>query len=101
MYHERSISKEPRNLFFPPNYNLQLNPHTEGSVHSSVPGSQPNNNRNDVTAVTGRFFFFLNITSVLFLSQDDTVFVAQHDFKPTNDSDLPFKKGDRLKVLQE
>uniref|UniRef100_A0A8C3AB69 Tyrosine-protein kinase n=1 Tax=Cyclopterus lumpus TaxID=8103 RepID=A0A8C3AB69_CYCLU len=29
------------------------------------------------------------------------VFVAQHDFKGTNDSDLPFKKGDKLKVLQE
>uniref|UniRef100_A0A672G5C8 Tyrosine-protein kinase n=1 Tax=Salarias fasciatus TaxID=181472 RepID=A0A672G5C8_SALFA len=32
---------------------------------------------------------------------DDTLFVAQHDFKATNDSDLPFKKGDKLKVLQE
>uniref|UniRef100_A0A7N6FB83 Tyrosine-protein kinase n=1 Tax=Anabas testudineus TaxID=64144 RepID=A0A7N6FB83_ANATE len=34
-------------------------------------------------------------------NNDDIVFVAQHDFKATNDSDLPFKKGDRLKVLQE
>uniref|UniRef100_A0A7N6BX98 Tyrosine-protein kinase n=1 Tax=Anabas testudineus TaxID=64144 RepID=A0A7N6BX98_ANATE len=33
--------------------------------------------------------------------RNDIVFVAQHDFKATNDSDLPFKKGDRLKVLQE
>ncbi|XP_056283407.1 tyrosine-protein kinase Blk [Pseudoliparis swirei] len=32
---------------------------------------------------------------------NDEVFVAQHDFKGTNDSDLPFKKGDKLKVLQE
>uniref|UniRef100_A0A3Q0R4E3 Tyrosine-protein kinase n=1 Tax=Amphilophus citrinellus TaxID=61819 RepID=A0A3Q0R4E3_AMPCI len=38
---------------------------------------------------------------VLFFSLDDTLFIAQHDFKPTNDSDLPFKKGDKLKVLQE
>uniref|UniRef100_A0A7N9ATI5 Tyrosine-protein kinase n=1 Tax=Mastacembelus armatus TaxID=205130 RepID=A0A7N9ATI5_9TELE len=32
---------------------------------------------------------------------DDTVFVAQHDFKATNDGDLPFRKGDKLKILQE
>uniref|UniRef100_A0A669CBB0 Tyrosine-protein kinase n=1 Tax=Oreochromis niloticus TaxID=8128 RepID=A0A669CBB0_ORENI len=32
---------------------------------------------------------------------DDTIFIAQHDFKATNDSDLPFRKGDKLKVLQE
>lgn len=32
---------------------------------------------------------------------DDTVYVAQHDFNGTNDSDLPFKKGEKLKVLQE
>ncbi|XP_040919767.1 tyrosine-protein kinase Blk [Toxotes jaculatrix] len=32
---------------------------------------------------------------------DDTVFVAQHDFKANNDNELPFKKGDKLKVLQE
>uniref|UniRef100_A0A3Q0R1X6 Tyrosine-protein kinase n=1 Tax=Amphilophus citrinellus TaxID=61819 RepID=A0A3Q0R1X6_AMPCI len=38
---------------------------------------------------------------VLFFSLDDTLFIAQHDFKPTNDSDLPFKKGDKLKVLQD
>ncbi|CAN9507398.1 unnamed protein product [Ophioblennius macclurei] len=35
------------------------------------------------------------------LDYDDTLFVAQHDFKATNDRDLSFKKGDRLKVLQE
>ncbi|XP_028997585.1 tyrosine-protein kinase Blk [Betta splendens] len=34
-------------------------------------------------------------------SNDDDVFVAQHDFKATNDRDLPFKKGDKLKVLQQ
>uniref|UniRef100_A0AAY4B4A3 Tyrosine-protein kinase n=1 Tax=Denticeps clupeoides TaxID=299321 RepID=A0AAY4B4A3_9TELE len=32
-------------------------------------------------------------------SEDDMV-VAQYDFQPTNETDLPFKKGDRLKVLQ-
>ncbi|XP_046877200.1 tyrosine-protein kinase Blk isoform X3 [Hypomesus transpacificus] len=32
---------------------------------------------------------------------EDDIVIAQHDFKPTNDTDLPFKKGDRLKVLQE
>lgn len=31
----------------------------------------------------------------------DVVYVAQHNFKGTSDSDLPFKKGDKLKVLQE
>ncbi|XP_059212150.1 tyrosine-protein kinase Blk [Centropristis striata] len=34
-------------------------------------------------------------------NDDDVVFVAQHDYKATNDNDLPFKKGDKLKVLQE
>ncbi|XP_068432680.1 tyrosine-protein kinase Blk [Clinocottus analis] len=34
-------------------------------------------------------------------SDKDEVFVAQHDFQATNDSDLPFKKGDKLKVLKE
>lgn len=29
------------------------------------------------------------------------VFVAQHDFKATNGSDLSFKKGDKLKILHE
>uniref|UniRef100_A0AAQ5YBC9 Tyrosine-protein kinase n=1 Tax=Amphiprion ocellaris TaxID=80972 RepID=A0AAQ5YBC9_AMPOC len=36
-----------------------------------------------------------------YTDHEDVVFVAQHDFKATNDSDLPFRKGDRLKVLQE
>ncbi|XP_041661374.1 tyrosine-protein kinase Blk [Cheilinus undulatus] len=36
-----------------------------------------------------------------FVDNGDVVFVALHDFNGTNDSDLPFKKGDRLKVLQE
>ncbi|KAM4632895.1 tyrosine-protein kinase Blk [Polymixia lowei] len=31
----------------------------------------------------------------------EDIVVAHHDFKPTNDSDLAFKKGERLKVLQE
>ncbi|TKS76063.1 Tyrosine-protein kinase [Collichthys lucidus] len=34
-------------------------------------------------------------------NSNDSLYVAQHDFKATNDSDLPFKKGDKLKVLQE
>ncbi|XP_033932185.1 tyrosine-protein kinase Blk [Pseudochaenichthys georgianus] len=32
---------------------------------------------------------------------DDVIFMAQHDFEATNDRDLPFKKGDKLKVLQD
>lgn len=36
-----------------------------------------------------------------YTNNDDTIFIAQHDFKATNDSDLPFRKGDKLKVLQE
>ncbi|XP_028252832.1 tyrosine-protein kinase Blk [Parambassis ranga] len=31
----------------------------------------------------------------------EILFVAQHDFKATNDSDLSFSKGEKLKVLQE
>ncbi|XP_037306228.1 tyrosine-protein kinase Blk [Pungitius pungitius] len=34
-------------------------------------------------------------------TSDNDVFVAQHDFNGTNNSDLPFKKGDKFKVLQE
>lgn len=44
---------------------------------------------------------FADIIFLLDLCLDQTVFVAQHDFKATNDSDLSFKKGDKLKVLQE
>ena len=32
------------------------------------------------------------------LSEDDIV-VAQYDFKPSAETDLPFKKGEKLKVL--
>ncbi|XP_051909507.1 tyrosine-protein kinase Blk [Hippocampus zosterae] len=32
---------------------------------------------------------------------DDVVFVAQHDFQPTNPGELSFGKGDRFRVLQE
>ncbi|XP_019740525.1 tyrosine-protein kinase Blk isoform X3 [Hippocampus comes] len=32
---------------------------------------------------------------------DDVVFVAQHDFEPTNPGELSFGKGDRFEVLQE
>ncbi|KAF6716086.1 Tyrosine-protein kinase HCK [Oryzias melastigma] len=34
-------------------------------------------------------------------SNKDDVFVAQHDFKATNGSDLSFRKGDKLNILQE
>lgn len=30
----------------------------------------------------------------------ECTYVALHDFKSTNDGDLPFKKGEELKVLQ-
>lgn len=36
-----------------------------------------------------------------YVDNEDIVFVAQHDFKATNENDLPFRKGDKLKVLQE
>ncbi|XP_077367007.1 tyrosine-protein kinase Blk isoform X1 [Festucalex cinctus] len=36
-----------------------------------------------------------------YCENDDVVFVAQHDFKPTNHSELSFGKGDQFKVLQE
>ncbi|XP_061602384.1 tyrosine-protein kinase Blk [Cololabis saira] len=36
-----------------------------------------------------------------YINKDEILYVAQHDFKATNDTDLPFKKGDALKVLQE
>ncbi|KAG7509431.1 tyrosine-protein kinase Blk [Solea senegalensis] len=35
------------------------------------------------------------------LDNDDIFFVAQHNFKAKNERDLPFKKGDKLTVLQE
>lgn len=38
---------------------------------------------------------------LLYLTLDDALFVAQHDFKANDNSHLPFKKGDKLKVLQE
>ncbi|XP_013874940.1 tyrosine-protein kinase Blk [Austrofundulus limnaeus] len=34
-------------------------------------------------------------------ANDENVFVALHEFNASNETDLPFKKGDRLKVLQE
>nr|XP_046155062.1 tyrosine-protein kinase Blk [Oncorhynchus gorbuscha] len=32
---------------------------------------------------------------------DEDVVIALHDFKPTTDQDLPFRKGERLQILQE
>ncbi|KAM6954016.1 LOW QUALITY PROTEIN: tyrosine-protein kinase Blk [Aplochiton taeniatus] len=33
--------------------------------------------------------------------QDKFFAIAQHNFKPTSDTDLPFEKGDRLQILQK
>ena len=38
---------------------------------------------------------------IFHVALDEDVVIAQHDFKSTNDNDLAFKKGERLKVLQE
>ena len=35
---------------------------------------------------------------ILNVAEDDIV-VAQYDFKPSAETDLPFKKGEKLKVL--
>lgn len=40
-------------------------------------------------------------TGNTYLNNDEIVFVALHDFSATNDSDLPFQKGEKLKILQE
>ncbi|KAF4070828.1 hypothetical protein AMELA_G00277950 [Ameiurus melas] len=32
---------------------------------------------------------------------DEDIVIAQHDFNPTNNSDLPFKKGEKLKIIHE
>uniref|UniRef100_A0A673W372 Tyrosine-protein kinase n=1 Tax=Salmo trutta TaxID=8032 RepID=A0A673W372_SALTR len=38
----------------------------------------------------------------IFLSlPDEDVVIALHDFKPTADNDLPFRKGEKLQILQE
>uniref|UniRef100_A0A8C5CIB6 Tyrosine-protein kinase n=1 Tax=Gadus morhua TaxID=8049 RepID=A0A8C5CIB6_GADMO len=42
---------------------------------------------------------FMNL--IFHVALDEDVVIAQHDFKSTNDNDLAFKKGERLKVLQE
>lgn len=47
------------------------------------------------------FLFFKKDFSFLSLPLGDVIYVAQHNFKGTGDSDLPFKKGDKLRVLQE
>lgn len=57
----------------------------------------------------GPIWFFVQLSVALtiiradetFPPPGDVVYVAQHNFKGTSDSDLPFKKGDKLKVLQE
>ncbi|KAL0967094.1 hypothetical protein UPYG_G00247740 [Umbra pygmaea] len=34
-------------------------------------------------------------------NKDHDIVIAQHNFQPTNDNDLAFRKGERLQVLQE
>ncbi|XP_058235774.1 tyrosine-protein kinase Blk [Hemibagrus wyckioides] len=34
-------------------------------------------------------------------NSDEDIVIAQHDFNPTNESDLPFKKGEKLKIIHE
>jgi len=40
------------------------------------------------------------LTDSNFFSDEDIV-IAQHDFQPASDTDLQFKKGDRLKIINE
>lgn len=40
------------------------------------------------------------LTDYNFFSDED-IFIAQHDFQPASDTDLQFKKGDRLKIIKE
>lgn len=47
------------------------------------------------------FSYFLRTFFALSLYLGEVIYVAQHNFKGTGDSDLPFKKGDKLRVLQE
>uniref|UniRef100_A0A673VTC2 Tyrosine-protein kinase n=1 Tax=Salmo trutta TaxID=8032 RepID=A0A673VTC2_SALTR len=53
---------------------------------------------------TKPLFLYIKQTSPLhiFLSlPDEDVVIALHDFKPTADNDLPFRKGEKLQILQE
>lgn len=43
----------------------------------------------------------VNVLIVSFLHEGEDIAIAQHDFKPTNESDLPFKKGEKLKIIHE
>lgn len=63
---------------------------SEGEFYKRKHNSQASNSLNH-TAPSGK-------TN---LDNDDALFVAQHDFKANDNSHLPFKKGDKLKVLQE
>lgn len=38
---------------------------------------------------------------IKYLFSDEDIVVAQHDFQPASDRDLQFKKGDRLKIINE
>ncbi|CAL9692346.1 unnamed protein product [Knipowitschia caucasica] len=42
----------------------------------------------------------LGMTGNAYLNNGNNVVVAQHDFVAANNTDLPFKKGEKLKVLQ-
>lgn len=38
---------------------------------------------------------------ILTFFSDEDIVIAQYDFQPASDSDLQFKKGDRLKIINE
>lgn len=38
---------------------------------------------------------------IKYFFSDEDIVVAQHDFQPASDRDLQFKKGDRLKIINE
>lgn len=42
---------------------------------------------------------YLNADFIFF--SDEDIVVAQHDFQPASDTDLQFKKGDKLKIIKE
>uniref|UniRef100_A0A3B4UPG6 Tyrosine-protein kinase n=1 Tax=Seriola dumerili TaxID=41447 RepID=A0A3B4UPG6_SERDU len=65
----------------------------EGEFYKRKHNSQASNSLNHIVSR------LLKGKTLCSFSLNDTVFVAQHDFKANNDNDLPFKKGDKLKVL--
>lgn len=45
--------------------------------------------------------FELHILTNLISFLDEDIVIAQYDFQPASDSDLQFKKGDKLKIIKE